>query len=84
MSCLEAKNVGIFGHCRRGIFRESHTFDQECDPCAAETEADEGYVGMEDEVSTGGATGSGHAGGKKAVADRGAEDARKKKRQRTS
>ena len=84
LSCLEAKNAGIFGRCRRGIFRESHTFDRECDPCAAETEADEGYGGMEDEVPIGGATGNGYAGGKETVATRGAEDARKKKRQRTS
>jgi hypothetical protein len=80
LSCLEAKNTGVFGRCRRGVHREDHTFDRECDPCAAETEVDEGYGGMESEASAGQVLGA-----RKAVADRGgAEDARKKKRQRTS
>ncbi|KAK1751149.1 hypothetical protein QBC47DRAFT_406403 [Echria macrotheca] len=44
LSCLEAKNVGVFGHCRRGVQLEEHTFDQECDACQEATvEADEGY-----------------------------------------
>jgi hypothetical protein len=34
LSCLEAKNNGIFGDCRKGIQVEPHSFDQECDPCA--------------------------------------------------
>lgn len=85
LSCLEAKNTGAFGCCRRGVHREDHTFDRECDLCAAETEADEGYGGMESEASA--SAGQQHQvlGAKKAVADRGGgEDARKKKRQRTS
>lgn len=41
---LEAKNAGSFG--QRGILMEEQTFDQECDACAAEMEADEGYGGM--------------------------------------
>lgn len=84
LSCLEAKNTGAFGCCRRGVHREDHTFDRECDPCAAETEADEGYGGMESEASAAGQQYQ-VLGAKKAVADRGGgEDARKKKRQRTS
>ncbi|KAK1834615.1 hypothetical protein QBC39DRAFT_252062 [Podospora conica] len=80
LSCLEAKNTGIFGCCRRGVHREDHTFDRECEPCAMETEADEGYGGMESE-----AAGGQQVLGARKTADRGgAEDARKKKRQRTS
>lgn len=49
LSCLEAKNVGAFGECRRGINKEEHTFDQECDECMARNEADEGYGEWEEE-----------------------------------
>jgi hypothetical protein len=42
LSCLEAKNVGIFGGCKRGAHIETHTFDQECPPCAELSNADEG------------------------------------------
>lgn len=42
LSCLESKNVGQFGMCRHGIQEESHSFDQECDPCAAVSNEDEG------------------------------------------
>ncbi|OIW25690.1 hypothetical protein CONLIGDRAFT_672670 [Coniochaeta ligniaria NRRL 30616] len=42
LSCLEAKNVGRFGECRRGVNYEYHAFDQECPACAAELEEDEG------------------------------------------
>jgi hypothetical protein len=42
LSCLEAKNVGHFGECRRGINYEYHTFDQECPACAEELNEDEG------------------------------------------
>jgi hypothetical protein len=31
--CLDAKNAGVFGACRRGIQVETHPFDQECDRC---------------------------------------------------
>lgn len=49
LSCLEAKNAGVFGQCRRGVQVEEHRFDQECDPCTAEMEADEGYgAGIDD------------------------------------
>ncbi len=33
--CLEAKNNGCFGECRRGAHAEEHTFDQECESCDA-------------------------------------------------
>lgn len=49
LSCLEAKNAGVFGECRRGIQKEEHTFDQECEECVAEAEADEGYGELEEE-----------------------------------
>lgn len=42
LSCLEAKNVGRFGECRRGVNYEYHTFDQECPACAEELNEDEG------------------------------------------
>ncbi|RKU39713.1 hypothetical protein DL546_000490 [Coniochaeta pulveracea] len=42
LSCLEAKNVGYFGGCRRGAMIETHTFDQECPPCAELSNHDEG------------------------------------------
>ena len=44
LSCLEAKNNGNFGECRRGIQMEEHSFDQDCDACAEEDMADEGFV----------------------------------------
>ncbi|KAF6840015.1 hypothetical protein CMUS01_04064 [Colletotrichum musicola] len=45
LSCLEAKNAeDRFGACGRGVFVETHAFDQECDACAGE---DEGVAGME-------------------------------------
>ena len=50
LSCLDAKNVGLFGHCKRGVQTEEHAFDQECDGCAALAGQDEGYVDMEDEL----------------------------------
>lgn len=42
LSCLEAKNVGVFGECRRGVNYESHNFDQDCPVCAEELDEDEG------------------------------------------
>ncbi|KAM7189417.1 hypothetical protein V8F20_010147 [Naviculisporaceae sp. PSN 640] len=51
LSCLEAKNVGVFGECRRGVHKEEHRFDQECDECLARNEADEGYGEWEGEDS---------------------------------
>lgn len=48
LSCLEAKNNGVFGECSVGIYAEQHEFDQECDRC---TEEDEGIgdVGEEEQ-----------------------------------
>ncbi|KAK3950184.1 hypothetical protein QBC32DRAFT_372178 [Pseudoneurospora amorphoporcata] len=43
LSCLEAKNTGVFGQCTFGVQIEEHRFDQECEPCAADNERDEGY-----------------------------------------
>jgi hypothetical protein len=42
LSCLEAKNVGRFGECRRGVHYEYHTFDQDCPSCCEELNEDEG------------------------------------------
>ncbi|KAK3493477.1 hypothetical protein B0T13DRAFT_513683 [Neurospora crassa] len=53
LSCLEAKNTGVFGQCAFGVQIEEHEFDQECEPCAAENERDEGYgaaEGIDDEL----------------------------------
>ncbi|KAM7205844.1 hypothetical protein V8F33_000674 [Rhypophila sp. PSN 637] len=49
LSCLEAKNTGVFGDCRRGIHKEEHRFDQECDECVARNGIDEGYGDWEQE-----------------------------------
>ncbi|KAJ4286565.1 hypothetical protein N0V88_007987 [Collariella sp. IMI 366227] len=45
LSCLEAKNNGVFGTCKEGVLIDEKPHDQECDACAAELEADEGYDG---------------------------------------
>ncbi len=47
--CLEAKNNGFFGECRRGVHPEEHTFDQECEDCDAIQLVDEGVSGLDDE-----------------------------------
>jgi len=78
LSCLEAKNIGFFGSCRRGINREEHSFDQECEPCALSAEVDEGFGGMEDEVTTHQEADK----GKKKTKE--AQGGSKKKKQRTS
>ncbi|PNY28190.1 Uncharacterized protein TCAP_01884 [Tolypocladium capitatum] len=49
LSCLEAKNNGVFGDCDNGVFAEHHAFDQECDRCAEEDEG-VGDVG-DDEIA---------------------------------
>ncbi|KAB5585221.1 hypothetical protein GE09DRAFT_1180567 [Coniochaeta sp. 2T2.1] len=58
LSCLEAKNVGGFGECRRGANYEYHTFDQDCPTCTAELNEDEGVDLFEppvvDETTQGG------------------------------
>lgn len=80
LSCLESKNMGVFGQCRRGVQTEEHSFDQECDPCLAVLEADEGYGGMEEEEEI---LVAAEGKGKKSNADR-IEDGRQHKKQRTS
>ncbi|KAK0634288.1 hypothetical protein B0T17DRAFT_472780, partial [Bombardia bombarda] len=45
LRCLEAKNAGAFGQCRRGVQTEEHSFDQECESCAVDCDQDEGYGG---------------------------------------
>jgi hypothetical protein len=50
LSCLEAKNNGTFGLCKEGALTDEKEHDQECDACAAELEADEGYDGGMDDV----------------------------------
>jgi hypothetical protein len=78
LSCLEAKNAGVFGQCRRGIQIEQHSFDQECDRCTAVMESDEGYGVMEEYDDFQAAEAR-----KTTITDR-AEDGRRQKRQRTS
>ena len=71
LSCLEAKNVGGFGACRRGANYEYHTFDQDCPSCTAELNEDEGVdlfePHMADEATQGDAQSSQgqHSGGGK-------------------
>jgi hypothetical protein len=81
LSCLEAKNNGVFGQCRRGVYVEQHSFDQECDRCTAAMEADEGYAGMEEDDEIQAAAARGMA--KNPVTDR-SEDGHRQKKQRTS
>src|SRR5689334_14868136 len=81
LSCLEAKNAGVFGQCRRGVHIEQHAFDQECDRCTAYLEADEGYGGMAEDDTIQAAVARGKS--KNNITDR-AQDGRRQKRQRTS
>ncbi len=46
LSCLEAKNAGVFGGCGRGVSVDDHAFDQECDSCVLQQ--DEGVDGLDD------------------------------------
>ncbi|KAG6006023.1 hypothetical protein E4U21_007449 [Claviceps maximensis] len=47
LACLESKNAGTFGQCKRGVFVEEHEFDQECDKCLEE---DEGLGDIGEEI----------------------------------
>jgi len=83
LSCLEAKNKGVFGDCRKGIQMEEHSFDQECDGC---TELD-----MDDDEGVGGRDGGPGPGdqalkadGRGGAAGRGRDRKGKNKRERTS
>jgi len=77
LSCLEAKNNGYFGDCRRGVAVEKHSFDQECNSCTALAEVDEAVAGMDEENE-------GKQKGPSAQADRNEEDdGRSKKKRRT-
>jgi hypothetical protein len=79
LSCLEAKNAGVFGECRRGIHKEEHQFDQECPTCEEEVNADEG-VELEDILEAGG-----KSDGREEDADQQeCEDGRQRKKQRRS
>jgi hypothetical protein len=78
LACLEAKNNGIFGQCRRGVAMEEHTFDQECDACAEEANNDEGVAGLDDNPMApikSSKVGKSSLSGKK-------DDSRKKKKQK--
>ncbi|SPQ27097.1 c52c9910-d843-4e6f-a87e-e12fba58175a [Thermothielavioides terrestris] len=77
LSCLEAKNNGVFGLCKEGTVVDEKPHDQECDACAAELEADEGYDGgTEDALEL---AGKGWAGSKTDSADQDQEKHRNKK-----
>jgi hypothetical protein len=78
LTCLEAKNNGVFGLCKDGISEDEKPHDQECDACAAEQEADEGYDGgTEDAPDLFG--GAGWSGSKAETADQDQEDSGKHK-----
>ncbi len=80
LSCLEAKNNGVFGMCEEGTAMDEKPHDQECDACLAELGADEGYDGGTDDAVV-----VGWYGDKKEVADREEASGRhKNKKQRTS
>lgn len=84
LSCLEAKNNGAFGLCKDGAVVDEKEHDQECDACAAELEADEGYDGGMDEALE--ALEAASAAYKKKAADQDQEASgkHKNKRQRIS
>lgn len=87
LSCLEAKNNGVFGLCKEGTTVDEKEHDQECDTCAAEQEADEGYDGgTEDALElAGGAAGWAGGGGKGDSADQEQDSGKhRNKKQRTS
>ncbi|KAL2160703.1 hypothetical protein VTH06DRAFT_899 [Thermothelomyces fergusii] len=85
LSCLEAKNNGRFGTCKAGISVDEKDHDQECDPCAAELYADEGYDGGMDENERLEVASTCWPASKKAPADEDQESGKHKdKRQRTS
>ncbi|KAK0706170.1 hypothetical protein B0T26DRAFT_655642 [Lasiosphaeria miniovina] len=48
LSCLEAKNAGVFGLCRRGIMEDEQQFDLECAMCEAAMERDGSNPDTED------------------------------------
>ncbi|KAK4131619.1 hypothetical protein BT67DRAFT_387150 [Trichocladium antarcticum] len=64
LSCLEAKNNGVFGMCDRGTTLDEKAHDQECDVCLAVLGADEGYDGGTEEAAF-----AGWYGNKKDAAD---------------
>ncbi|KAJ4390415.1 hypothetical protein N0V85_007243 [Neurospora sp. IMI 360204] len=91
LSCLEAKNTGVFGQCAFGVQIEEHQFDQECEPCAVDNERDEGYCadGMDELVPPGEliSTTKSLAAGKKhadAEGEQQQEDGGKRKKQRVA
>lgn len=97
LSCLDAKNVGRFGQCRRGINYEYHRFDQDCPACTEELNEDEGVDVFEppvlDQSTQGSQASQGHQssqtmhkGKGKSKASGGQDDdgTRRKKKQRTS
>jgi len=70
LSCLEAKNNGTFGMCNGGASVDEKDHDQECDACAAELYADEGYDGgMDDEIEVIEVASAGWDGSKKQTSD---------------
>lgn len=99
LSCLDAKNVGRFGECARGVHYEYHAFNQDCPACTEELNEDEGVDLFEppamDQSTTQGASqpAQGHQssqasqkGKGKSKASGGQDDdgTRRKKKQRTS
>jgi hypothetical protein len=87
LSCLEAKNNGAFGMCKEGTLVDEKENDQECDACAAELDADEGYDGgMDDALEALEVAGAGwYDGKKKEAADQDEASGRhKNKKQRVS
>ncbi|KAK3990781.1 hypothetical protein QBC44DRAFT_368754 [Cladorrhinum sp. PSN332] len=92
LPCLEAKNSGLFGQCKHGIDRDEKPHDQECLGCEMANGVDEGYDGgMEDEETL---QFVGEVLLKKETSekekgyadsgDRDEDDARRKKKQRTT
>lgn len=86
LSCLEAKNNGTFGLCKEGTLVDEKEHDQECDACAAELEADEGYAGgTDDALEALEFAGAGWGGHKTKAADQDQDSGKhKNKKQRTS
>ena len=85
LSCLEAKNNGIFGECRRGTVMDEHSFNQECEACAEEAYNDEGVAGLEDDMLAPAQGNKSSKSGKSSSSSSSKkDDSRKKKKQKTT
>ncbi|ROW06742.1 hypothetical protein VMCG_03992 [Cytospora schulzeri] len=62
VSCLEAKNNGGFGDCRRGINMDQHDPALECSSCSYALSLTEAYYGDSDDLVPAASSGCSSAG----------------------